>query len=66
MSIKYSKLIFFLFILFGVISLISLAANMLEKQLAGTAVFPEKEHQEWLQEQENPDLTEVFVHTFLG
>ena len=57
MSIKYSKLIFFSFILIGVISLVSLEAYILQKQLAGTAVFPEKEYQEWLQEQENPELT---------
>ena len=58
MSIKYSKLIFFSFILIGVISLISFNAYNFQKQLAGTAIFPEKEYQEWLQEQENPDLTE--------
>ena len=55
---KRSNSSFFLFILFGAFSLILLEANMLEKQLTGTAVFHENVYQEWLQEQENPELTE--------
>jgi len=55
---KHSNSSFFFFILFGAFSLISLEAYILQEQLAGTAIFPEIEYQEWLQEQENPAVTE--------
>ena len=57
MNKKCSNGSFFLFILFGAFSLTLLEAYIFQKQLAGTAIFPEKEYQGWLQEQENPELT---------